>query len=106
MKANDFLQIIELGKTFRDKPKRKSYKKKEPDWDRLDITALLHKKLQEAHALEQMLKDHEKAHKEEKKEEMKKHEPKLSTAAVAAVFLASFPIIAPLYVAFMKHLLN
>jgi hypothetical protein len=105
MKANDFLQIIELGKTFRDKPKRKSPRKKEPCWDDIDITMLLHKKLQEAHDLEQMLKDREKAHKEEKKEE-KKHEPKLSTAAVAAVFLASFPIIAPLYVAFMKHLLN
>lgn len=104
MKAADFLQIIELGKTFKEKPKRRKTKK-EFNIEDIDVTMLLHKKLQEAHALEQWLKDREKAHKEEKKEDKKK-EPTLSAPAVAAIFLASFPIIAPLYVAFMRHMIG
>lgn len=102
MKATDFVQIFELGKAFKEPKGPKKRSKRNYDFDDVDLTVLLHKRLQQAEALEKMLKDREKAHKKEDK----KDEPKLSVPMLAAIFLASFPIIAPLYVTLMKHLLS
>lgn len=99
MKATDFMQIFELGKAFKE-PKMKRRRKRDYFDDDLDLTMLLHKRLEQAASLEKLLKDREKANKKEDKKEG------LSVPMVATIFLASFPIIAPLYVNFVKHLLN
>jgi len=59
---------LEYGKAFKT-PKAKRTKKIEDriSYADIDISMLLHKKLEEAQVLEKLLKDHEKIHKEEKK---------------------------------------
>ena len=107
MKANDFLQIFELGKAFKPaKAKRSMRKRFDPEdinYGDIDISMLLHKKLEEAHVLEKLLKDHEKIHKEEKKEEKKQQ---WSMAHISYFLVATFPITAPLYVAYLRHMLS
>ncbi len=106
MKANDFLQIFELGKAFKPKKAKRSYRKKadlDDGYGDIDISMLLHKKLEEAHVLEKLLKDHEKIHKEEKKEEKKNG---WSMAHIAYFLVATFPITAPLYVSYLRHMLS
>lgn len=102
MKAKDIIQLLELGKTFKTKTKRVSRKKDDISYSDIDISMLLHKKLEEAHVLEKLLKDHEKAHKEEKREEKKGW----SMAHVSYFLIATFPITAPLYVMYLKAILT
>jgi len=102
MKAKDFIQLLEYGKAFKT-PKAKRTKKIEDRYVDVDISMLLHKKLEEAHVLEKLLKDHEKIHKEEKKEEKKQQ---WSMAHISYFLVATFPITAPLYVAYLRHMLN
>ena len=107
MKANDFLQIFELGKAFKPPKAKRSYRKmRDPDemnYGDLDISMLLHKKLEEADVLKKLLKDHEKINKEEKKEEKK---AQWSMAHISYFLVATFPITAPLYVAYLRHMLS
>src|SRR5882672_1078186 len=104
MKAKDFIQLLEYGKAFKT-PKAKRTKKIEDriSYADIDISMLLHKKLEEAHVLEKLLKDHEKIHKEEKKEEKKQQ---WSMAHISYFLVATFPITAPLYVAYLRHMLS
>ena len=104
MKAKDLIQLFEYGKAFKTpKAKRTSRKIKDDiSYGDIDISMLLHKKLEEAHVLEKLLKDHEKAHKEEKREEKKSW----SMAHISYFLVATFPITAPLYVAYLRHMLG
>ena len=104
MKAKDLIQLMEYGKVFKKPKTRRSSRKKDDllSYGDIDISMLLHKKLEEAHVLEKLLKDHEKIHKEEKKEEKKGW----TTAHISYFLVASFPIIAPLYVVYLKHMLG
>jgi len=104
MKAKDFIQLLEYGKAFKTpKAKRSTKKADQITYGDIDISMLLHKKLEEAHVLEKLLKDHEKAHKEEKREEKKKE---WSMAHISYFLVATFPITAPLYVAYLRHMLS
>jgi hypothetical protein len=62
---------------------------------------LLHKKLQEADTLRKLLKDHERANKE-----MKEEKSFWSTFQISYFLIATFPITAPLYVMYLKHMLG
>jgi len=68
MKAKDFIQLLEYGKAFKT-PKAKRTKKIEDriSYADIDISMLLHKKLEEAQVLEKLLKDHEKIHKKRRR---------------------------------------
>lgn len=106
MKATDFMQIFEMGKAFKP-PKAKRTRRRERDRDLdftdIDISLLLHKKLQEADTLKRLLDDREKAHKKEDKKEEKQ---RITVHHLAMFFALSFPIIGPLYVQYLKALLQ
>jgi len=104
MKANEFLQIFELGKTFHkiDKPKRKYKRERMMDFSDIDITLLLQKKLQEAETLKKLLDDREKAN---KKEDKKKEE--ISLQRLAHLMVVTAPITGPIYwLYFLKPMLH
>lgn len=103
MKAKDFIDIIEFTKAFKTEPKEKRRRMKLEK--ELTITELLHKELERSEALQKLLKDHEKANK--KDEDKKKEEKAAWSAPHIAMFLVfTFPITAPLYVAYVKTLLH
>jgi hypothetical protein len=98
MKATEIMKLIELGQTFKTKPKR--MRKKDFDLDEYSITMLLHKKLEEAEAMKKLLEDYHKAHKkDEKKEGWNIHH-------ISMFFMLTFPIIGPLYAMWLKSLLH
>lgn len=104
MKAGEFMQIFELGKTFKDlnKPKRRRFKK-DFDFDigEIDMTLLLQKKLQEEATIKKFLEDYAKAQKKDDKKDG------WSVSQIAVALWLAFPIIAPLYVSFiLKPLLH
>lgn len=105
MKANEFLQIFELGKTFRDidKPKRKKYRRERLlDFSDIDVALLLQKKLQEAETLKKLLDDREKAN---KKEDKKKDDININRLTQLMVLTA--PITGPIYwLYFLKPLMQ
>jgi hypothetical protein len=106
MKATDFMQIFELGKAFKTPKAMKRNRRirdRDLNFDDFDIASLLHRKLQEADTLQKLLSDREKAH---KKEDKKDEKQKLSLHHVAFLFALSFPIIAPMYVQYLKQLLH
>lgn len=104
MKATDLIQLLEYGKAFKaPKAERSRAKKKDFDISEIDISLLIHKKLQEADVLKKLLDDRERANKKEEKKEEKKG---LSIHHVSTFLMLTFPITAPLYVFLVKHLLT
>ena len=104
MKANEFLQIFELGKAFKPPKAKRSGKKaaENVDFRDIDLSMLLHKKLQEADTLKRLLDDREKINKKEEKKE----EKGWSLHHISYFLIATFPITAPAYVAYIRAMIH
>jgi hypothetical protein len=103
MNGKDFISVLEYMKAF-NKPPKASRRKK--DYGDIDLVALLHKKQEELALFEHWMKQQDKLRKEEKKEEKKEHKPWISIPQLAFILVASFPITAPMYVAWIKTILH
>lgn len=102
MKAKDIIQLLELGKTFKETKAKRSSRTKDMDIDDISLTMLMHRKLEEAEALKKLLEDYHKVHKKEDK----KDESKWSLHHISYFLIATFPITAPLYVSYLRHMLT
>lgn len=98
MKARDMIALFEYADVFKKpKPKRRVRREKF-DFDDVDIEALLAKRIRQAETLKKFLEDHQKANKKEDKGN------KIEFQHIERVLLLTFPIIAPLYVVWLKTL--
>lgn len=87
------------------KPNRSERRRKKEHPSEMDIFAILEKKKREAKILEEWLHEQEKLRRKEEKKEEKKHWW-LSTPQLAFILVASFPITAPMYVAWIRSILH
>lgn len=103
--ATAMIRMFEYGKTFNkpDKPKRRM--KKMRDLEDFSITDMIHRELEKTEALQKLLKDYEKANKKDEKKDDKK-DNMIGIYQLAILMVFTFPIIAPLYVMYVKTLLH
>lgn len=100
-KYSEMVALLEWAKNQKgDKPKRR---KKISGYfeDDVSITALMHRKIEEAEALSKLLKDYEKANKKEDKKPDNNWSDKL-----AFWMVVTFPITAPLYIGMWRSVLH
>lgn len=97
MKLEDAFTIFKMGENA-NRPRRRRHR---PHYhhEEISITRFLQQELERSEALTKFLKDYEKANKKEDKKESK-----FNVNQLALGLIVTFPIIAPLYVAFLKSL--
>jgi Flp pilus assembly protein TadB len=103
MNGKDFISVLEYMKAF-NKPQKAGRRKASKNYGDIDLVALLHKKQEELALFEHWMKQQDKLRKEEKKEEKKSQW--LSMPQLAFILVASFPITAPMYVAWIRSVLH
>jgi hypothetical protein len=108
MKATEIIKLMEMLKAFppQEKPVRRNnrvprYLNKMDDHD---VIALMHKRIEEAQALEAFLKEREKINKKEEKKE-EKEKKGWSIEQIAIFLVLTFPVTGLLYVKFLNSIL-
>lgn len=94
MKATEVIKLMAMLKAFPPKedkmPRRRGPPKFVKQMDDHDVLALMHKRLEEAQALENFLKEREKINKKEEKKDDKKG---LSFEQIAMLLVLTYPVV-------------
>lgn len=103
-KYSEMVALLEWATAKRAEKPPKRRRKRDIDFDPrdFDVTTFIHKEIERAENLKKLLNNYEKINKkEEKKEEKKFH-----SHQIAMFLVLTFPVTAPLYVAYIKALLQ